>query len=59
MKKHLLRKRARISTEQRQVQNLITRLRALENECGDEEWASVVAACREACLLGPKGKGSK
>jgi division protein CdvB (Snf7/Vps24/ESCRT-III family) len=48
MKKIVLKKRARISGAQRRVQNLIARLRTLENECSDEEWANVVAACREA-----------
>jgi hypothetical protein len=43
MKKNHLKRRTRISAEQRQVQNLITRLRAFENEC-----TNVVAACREA-----------
>ena len=39
---------ARIPAAQQRVQNLIHRLRALENQCSREAWANVVAACREA-----------
>ena len=39
---------ARTPAAQKRVRNLIHRLRALENQCGKDAWANVVAACREA-----------
>ena len=51
MRKLELKRRTRIPAEQRRTQSLIARLLALQNQCSDEEWASVVAACREARLL--------
>ena len=39
---------ARTPAAQQRVRTLIARLRALENQCGKEAWANVVAACREA-----------